>query len=64
MDNFVGWLGPSLRRFYRESLMLPANWRMIMMLSSLDEQAERKAEEDALKAEQIAGKKQPGDGRS
>lgn len=50
MNNFVDWLGPSLRKFYRKSLLRPANWRMIVMLSNLDEDAERKAENDALKA--------------
>ena len=44
MNNFVQWLGPSLRQLYKSSLNRPANWRMITMLSSLDEQAEEKLE--------------------
>jgi hypothetical protein len=49
MANFVEWLGPSLRKMYRGVLMRPANWRMITMLSSLDEQAEKRAEASAKK---------------
>jgi hypothetical protein len=44
MNKFVVWLGPTLRRTYNTVLRRPANWRMITMLASLDEEAERKAE--------------------
>lgn len=44
MNKFVVWLGPSLRRTYNTVLRRPANWRMITMLASLDEEEERKAE--------------------
>ena len=47
MNNFVQWLGPSLRQLYKSSLYRPANWRMITMLSNLDEQAEETAEKSA-----------------
>ena len=56
MNDFVKWLGPSLRKAYRKSLMRPANWRMITMLSSLDEQEEKNAEEQRA-AEIAAGRK-------
>ena len=59
MTDFVKWLGPSLRKVYRKSLMLPANWRMITMLSSLDEQDEKKADEQ--RAAEIAAGRKAGD---
>ena len=60
MTDFVKWLGPSLRKAYRKTLMLPANWRMITMLSSLDEQDEKKADEQ--RAAEIAAGRKAGDG--
>ena len=45
MNRFELWLGPSLRRRYKNALLRPANWRMITMLSSLDEQAEEKEQD-------------------
>ena len=51
MNNFVQWLGPSLRQLYKSSLYRPANWRMITMLSDLDEQAEETAEKCAKHGE-------------
>ena len=59
MTDFVKWLGPSLRKAYRKTLMLPANWRMITMLSSLDEQDEKKADEQ--RAAEIAAGRKAGD---
>ena len=59
MTDFVKWLGPSLRKAYRKTLMLPANWRMITMLSSLDEQDETKADEQ--RAAEIAAGRKAGD---
>ena len=60
MTDFVKWLGPSLRKAYRKTLMMPANWRMITMLSSLDEQDEKKADEQ--RAAEIAAGRKAGDG--
>ena len=47
MNRFELWLGPSLRRRYKNALLRPANWRMITMLSSLDEQAEKKEQDSS-----------------
>ena len=59
MKENVEWLGTMLRRRYENSLVKPANWRLINELANLDEQAEAKAAQEAEVAKAANEAKKP-----